>query len=67
MNASGSQLALVAEQLPLDELELGSLRGILASGALDVDLGDRSGRGSLHLLQPRYSGLSGTGLQGTAR
>ena len=67
MNRSGSAFGVVAEDLPLDELELGSLRGRLTAAALDMDLEARQGRGSMALSAPRFSGLRGSSLVAHAR
>jgi len=60
-------VALAIEGLPLDELELGSLRGRLTAAALDVDLGARQGRASFSVAAPRFSGLRGTAASAAAR
>lgn len=67
VNASGTAFAAALEQLPLDELELGSLRGRLLSAVLDVDLTAAAGRLSASLASPRFSGLAGSSLSATAR
>jgi hypothetical protein len=67
VNASGSEFAAALEHLPLDELELGSLRGLLVSAVLDVDLAAAAGRLSASLASPRFSGLAGTSLSAQAR
>ncbi len=67
VNQRCSQVALAVEGLPLDELELGSLRGRLTAAALDVDLGARQGRASLSVAAPRFSGLRGTSASAAAR
>ncbi|WIA09845.1 hypothetical protein OEZ85_010059 [Tetradesmus obliquus] len=67
VNAAGSEFAAALEHLPLDELELGSLRGLLLGAVLDVDLGAAAGRGSVSLASPRFSGLAGTSLSAQAR
>eukprot|EP00775_Hariotina_reticulata_P008364 gene8364-8548_t len=67
VNASGTAFAAALEHLPLDELELGSLRGSLVSAVLDVDLAAAAGRLSATLASPRFIGLAGTGLQANAR
>ncbi|KAF8055821.1 TIC236 [Scenedesmus sp. PABB004] len=67
VNASGTAFGAAVEHLPLDELELGSLRGQLVSGVLDVDLAAAAGRLSAALASPRFSGLAGTSLSAHAR
>jgi hypothetical protein len=67
VNASGSEFAAALEHLPLDELELGSLRGLLVAAVLDVDLAAAAGRLSASLASPRFSGLAGTSLSAQAR
>lgn len=67
VNGSGSVFGAALEHLPLDELELGSLRGLLVSAVLDVDLTAAAGRLSASLASPRFSGVAGTGLSANAR
>ncbi|KAF6250262.1 hypothetical protein COO60DRAFT_1706191, partial [Scenedesmus sp. NREL 46B-D3] len=67
VNASGSGFAAALEHLPLDELELGSLRGLLVSAVLDVDLAAAAGRLAASLASPRFSGLAGTSASAQAR
>lgn len=67
VNQRCSQVALAVEGLPLDELELGSLRGRLTAAALDIDLGARQGRASLSVAAPRFSGLRGAAASAAAR
>lgn len=67
MNGSGSVFGAALEHLPLDELELGSLRGMLVSAVLDVDLTAAAGRLSASLAAPRFSGLAGSSLTANAR
>lgn len=67
VNGSGSVFGAALEHLPLDELELGSLRGLLVSAVLDVDLTAAAGRLSASMASPRFSGLAGSSLTATAR
>lgn len=67
VNASGSAFAAALESLPLDELELGSLRGVLVGAVADVDLAAQTGRLAANLASPRFSGLAGTSLSMNAR
>ena len=67
VNASGTAFAAALESLPIDELELGSLRGVLVGAVLDVDLAAQTGRLTANLASPRFSGLAGTSLSTTAR
>lgn len=67
VNASGSAFAAALESLPLDELELGSLRGVLVGAVADVDLAAQTGRVAANLASPRFSGLAGTSLSMNAR
>lgn len=67
VNASGTAFAAALESLPLDELELGSLRGVLVGAVMDVDLAAQTGRLTANLASPRFSGLAGTSLSTTAR
>jgi hypothetical protein len=67
VNASGTAFAAALESLPLDELELGSLRGVLVGAVMDVDLQQQTGRLTANLASPRFSGLAGTSLSTAAR
>jgi hypothetical protein len=67
VNASGTAFAAALESLPLDELELGSLRGVLVGAVMDVDLAQQTGRLTANLASPRFSGLAGTSLSTAAR
>lgn len=67
VNAAGSVCGAVVENLVLDDLELGTLRGKLAAAQFDLDLGARHGRGALLLEAPRLLGLRGRRLEAAAR
>ena len=59
-------LRLDAKELPLDELELGSLRGTVKEAALDCRLAAREARGTIRVSGPRFNGLQGQSLVGDA-
>ncbi|KAK9102138.1 hypothetical protein Sjap_019392 [Stephania japonica] len=54
-------------QLPLDELELASLRGTIQRAELQLNLQKRKGHGLLSVLRPKFSGLLGEALDMAAR
>ena len=56
-----------ATNLQLDDLEVGSLRGRLASSRLDADLSGRQGRASVSLEGLKYAALQAAGLSGSVR
>ncbi|KAF9613143.1 hypothetical protein IFM89_005714 [Coptis chinensis] len=53
--------------LPLDELELASLRGTIQRAELQLNLQKRRGHGLLSVLRPKFSGLLGEALDVSAR
>ncbi|KAK9149506.1 hypothetical protein Scep_008263 [Stephania cephalantha] len=53
--------------LPLDELELASLRGTIQRAELQLNLQKRKGHGLLSVLRPKFSGLLGEALDMAAR
>ena len=53
--------------LPLDELEVASLRGQLQEASLSVNFDTRTGRGRVNVDRPRFSGLQGESLSGSFR
>lgn len=58
---------LEVRHLPLDELELASLRGTLQRAELQLNFQKRRGHGILSLLQPKFSGVLGEALDVAAR
>lgn len=53
--------------LPLDELELASLRGTIQRAELQLNFQKRRGHGLLSVLRPKFSGLLGESLDVSAR
>ncbi|KAF6175244.1 hypothetical protein GIB67_030462 [Kingdonia uniflora] len=53
--------------LPLDELELASLRGTIQRAELQLNFQKRRGHGLLSVLRPKFSGLLGEALDVAAR
>ncbi|PIA65229.1 hypothetical protein AQUCO_00100602v1 [Aquilegia coerulea] len=53
--------------LPLDELELASLRGTIQRAELQLNFQKRRGHGLLSVLRPKFSGLLGEALDVSAR
>ncbi|XP_071741656.1 protein TIC236, chloroplastic-like [Rutidosis leptorrhynchoides] len=58
---------LEVRHLPLDELELASLRGTLQRAELQLNFQKRRGHGILSLLHPKFSGVLGEALDVAAR
>nr|XP_043627269.1 protein TIC236, chloroplastic [Erigeron canadensis] len=58
---------LEVRHLPLDELELASLRGTLQRAELQLNFQKRRGHGILSLLRPKFSGVLGEALDVAAR
>nr|GEW96720.1 embryo defective 2410 isoform 2 [Tanacetum cinerariifolium] len=58
---------LEVRHLPLDELELASLRGTLQRAELQLNFQKRRGHGILSLLHPKFSGVLGEALDLAAR
>lgn len=58
---------LEVRQLPLDELELASLRGSLQRAEVQLNFQKRRGHGMLSLLHPKFSGVLGEALDVAAR
>ncbi|KAL8253626.1 hypothetical protein R6Q59_031847 [Mikania micrantha] len=58
---------LEVRHLPLDELELASLRGMLQRAEVQINFPKRRGHGILSLLQPKFSGVLGEALDVAAR
>lgn len=58
---------LEVRHLPLDELELASLRGTLQRAELQLNFQKRRGHGVLSLLRPKFSGVLGEALDVAAR
>ena len=59
LRAGPSLAQATIKELPLDELELVSLRGVVQSAEVDLDFMRRKGTGSIELTQPRFSGVKG--------
>ncbi|CAI5527560.1 unnamed protein product, partial [Closterium sp. Naga37s-1] len=53
----GATAALEVRALPLDELELASLRGLVERAAVRLNFARRRGHGSLAVRRPRFSGM----------
>ncbi|CAI6000187.1 unnamed protein product [Closterium sp. NIES-64] len=53
----GATAALEVRALPLDELELASLRGLVERAAVRLNFAKRRGHGSLAVRRPRFSGM----------
>ncbi|KAK9061014.1 hypothetical protein SSX86_018194 [Deinandra increscens subsp. villosa] len=58
---------LEVRNLPLDELELASLRGMLQRAEVQINFQKRRGHGILSLLHPKFSGVLGEALNVAAR
>ncbi|XP_024989415.1 uncharacterized protein LOC112523955 isoform X2 [Cynara cardunculus var. scolymus] len=58
---------LEVRHLPLDELELASLRGTLQRAEIQLNFQKRRGHGILSLLHPKFSGVLGEALDVAAR
>ncbi|KAI3695763.1 hypothetical protein L1987_78763 [Smallanthus sonchifolius] len=58
---------LEVRHLPLDELELASLRGMLQRAEVQINFQKRRGHGILSLLHPKFSGVLGEALDVAAR
>ncbi|KAJ3694159.1 hypothetical protein LUZ60_009639 [Juncus effusus] len=59
--------SLEVRNLPLDELELASLRGIIQKAELQLNFQKRRGHGLLSVLRPKFSGVLGEALDLAAR
>ncbi|RAL48542.1 hypothetical protein DM860_005966 [Cuscuta australis] len=59
--------SLEVRHLPLDELELASLRGDISRAELQLNFQKRRGHGVLSVLQPKFSGVLGEALDVAAR
>ncbi|KAK4774964.1 hypothetical protein SAY86_009899 [Trapa natans] len=58
---------LELRHLPLDELELASLRGMIQRAEIQLNLQKRRGHGVLSVLRPKFSGVLGEALDVAAR
>ncbi|KAG8375520.1 hypothetical protein BUALT_Bualt10G0108300 [Buddleja alternifolia] len=58
---------LEVRHLPLDELELASLRGAISRAELELNFQKRKGHGVLSVLRPKFSGVLGEALDVAAR
>ncbi|KAF8400748.1 hypothetical protein HHK36_014048 [Tetracentron sinense] len=58
---------LEVRHLPLDELELGSLRGTIQRAEVQLNFQKRRGHGMLSVLRPKFSGVLGEALDVAAR
>ncbi|XP_075102117.1 protein TIC236, chloroplastic isoform X1 [Nicotiana tabacum] len=58
---------LEVRHLPLDELELASLRGTIQRAEIQLNFQKRRGHGELSVLRPKFSGLLGEALDVAAR
>ncbi|KAL6501939.1 hypothetical protein OROGR_027072 [Orobanche gracilis] len=58
---------LEVRHLPLDELELASLRGAISRAELQLNFQKRRGHGVLSVLRPKFSGVLGEALDVVAR
>ncbi|KAH7574198.1 hypothetical protein JRO89_XS03G0264500 [Xanthoceras sorbifolium] len=58
---------LEVRHLPLDELELASLRGTIQRAEIQLNLQKRRGHGVLSVIRPKFSGLLGEALDVAAR
>ncbi|XP_022755267.1 uncharacterized protein LOC111303345 isoform X3 [Durio zibethinus] len=58
---------LEIRHLPLDELELASLRGTIQRAEIQLNFQKRRGHGVLSVLQPKFSGVLGEALDVAAR
>ncbi|KAB2629418.1 hypothetical protein D8674_034213 [Pyrus ussuriensis x Pyrus communis] len=59
--------SLEIRQLPLDELELASLRGTIQKAEIQLNFQKRRGHGLLSVLRPKFSGVLGEALDVAAR
>ncbi|GKV06507.1 hypothetical protein SLEP1_g18400 [Rubroshorea leprosula] len=59
--------SLEVRHLPLDELELASLRGTIQRAEIQLNFQKRRGHGMLSVLRPKFSGLLGEALDLAAR
>ncbi|XP_043700510.1 protein TIC236, chloroplastic isoform X2 [Telopea speciosissima] len=59
--------SLEVRHLPLDELELASLRGMLQRAELQLNFQKRRGHGMLSVFHPKFSGVLGEALDVAAR
>ncbi|KAM6592238.1 hypothetical protein CsatA_014843 [Cannabis sativa] len=59
--------SLEVRHLPLDELELASLRGTIQKAEIQLNLQKRRGHGLLSVLRPKFSGVLGEALDVAAR
>eukprot|EP00898_Chlorokybus_atmophyticus_P000645 jgi/Chlat1/1581/Chrsp123S00083 len=60
-SSRGTQVSL--NSLPLNELELGALRGMIEQATVELDYMRQTGDGNITVLRPRFSGLQGTEMQ----
>ncbi|KAK9208010.1 hypothetical protein WN944_000361 [Citrus x changshan-huyou] len=60
-------ITLEVRHLPLDELELASLRGTIQRAEIQLNLQKRRGHGLLSVLRPKFSGLLGEALDVAVR
>lgn len=67
MEPGGSALRFSIKNLPLDELEFGSLRGSVQEASAALDFVTTKGQGRLAVNRPRFSGLQGESLSGGFR
>lgn len=58
---------LEVRHLPLDELEIASLRGAISRAELQLNFQKRRGHGALSVLRPKFSGVLGEALDVAAR
>ncbi|KAI4376157.1 hypothetical protein MLD38_013947 [Melastoma candidum] len=58
---------LELRNLPLDEMELASLRGMIQRAEIQLNLQKRRGHGNLSVLRPKFSGVLGEALDVAAR
>ncbi|KAJ4952863.1 hypothetical protein NE237_029695 [Protea cynaroides] len=59
--------SLEVRHLPLDELELASLRGMIQRAEIQLNFQKRRGHGMLSVLHPKFSGVLGEALDVAAR
>ncbi|XP_042477488.1 protein TIC236, chloroplastic-like [Macadamia integrifolia] len=59
--------SLEVRHLPLDELELASLRGLIQRAEVQLNFQKRRGHGMLSVLHPKFSGVLGEALDVAAR
>eukprot|EP00873_Tetraselmis_striata_P029672 jgi/Tetstr1/449936/TSEL_036990.t1 len=67
LSEATGQMRLAVKELKLDELELGSLRGLVKNMSLDCNLAARHATGTVEVEGPRFSGLRGEQLSGLVR